>query len=195
MTNESTDPLVVREDQVIRALMASGHSFSEFVGQSIEIECPSVKIGQLDSGYLDQDLEKAVVAACLAISGGLGGLMTLIFPFDSSCHLVDLLMGNELGTTDTLDEMGRSAIAEVGNIVGSSFLNALADEAGMKISISPPATTEDMAGAVMGSLYAEALARGDYAVIALAAFKEETGVIQGDILILPDPGSFRVVRA
>ena len=39
---------------------------------------------------------------------------------------VDLLMGQPEGTTKALGEIESSALGELGNIMGSSFLNALA---------------------------------------------------------------------
>lgn len=39
---------------------------------------------------------------------------------------------------ESLDDMGKSAISEVGNIMSGSFFNALADNTGLKIDLSTP---------------------------------------------------------
>ena len=39
---------------------------------------------------------------------------------------------------DSLDELGKSAISEVGNIMSGSFFNALTDHTGLKVDLSTP---------------------------------------------------------
>ena len=43
-----------------------------------------------------------------------------------------------LDKIDSLDELGKSALSEVGNIMSGSFFNALSDHTGLKIELSTP---------------------------------------------------------
>ncbi len=43
-----------------------------------------------------------------------------------------------LDKLDSLDDLGKSAISEVGNIMSGSFFNALSDHTGLKVDLSTP---------------------------------------------------------
>jgi chemotaxis protein CheC len=43
-----------------------------------------------------------------------------------------------LDKIDSLDELGKSALSEVGNIMSGSFFNALSDHTGLKVELSTP---------------------------------------------------------
>ena len=48
-----------------------------------------------------------------------------------------------------MDEIARSAMEEIGNILSSSYLSALADFTGLRLNHSVPALAIDMAGAIV----------------------------------------------
>ena len=54
-----------------------------------------------------------------------------------------------------LQELERSALTEVGNIMISTFINALSGLAGLDIELTVPAFTVDMQGAIMAVPMAE----------------------------------------
>ncbi len=57
------------------------------------------------------------------------------------------LLGVEAGS-----EIGESALREIGNILGTSCLNALASMTGLHLEPCPPHLTTDMLGAIVSSL-------------------------------------------
>ena len=62
----------------------------------------------------------------LTVSGSADGHIMLMYNPKMAYGFVDLLMGQPEGTTKALGEIESSALGELGNIMGSSFLNALA---------------------------------------------------------------------
>ena len=71
------------------------------------------------------------------------------------------------------DELAASAIGELGNIVGSAFVNALADRARTLIlHPSPPTILNDMAVALVESVYAEILSQGGEVVMIDTVFED-----------------------
>ena len=79
----------------------------------------------------------------LGIVGDLEGVvLLLVTPGDADT--VCRILGVEPGS-----EYAPSALGEVGNIVGSSYINALAEMTGMAIEPTPPATATDMLGAIV----------------------------------------------
>src|SRR5690606_31441759 len=55
---------------------------------------------------------------------------------------------------DADEELADSALGELGNVVGSAFLNDLADRFSLRIKPSPPAVGRDMIGALLATLAA-----------------------------------------
>ena len=64
--------------------------------------------------------------------------MAFLLPDQSACRLADGLMGRPEGTTTALEEMECSALMEVGNILASSYLNAICELTGLNLRTVPP---------------------------------------------------------
>lgn len=96
--------------------------------------------------------EDMVVGVYITVSGDIPGHALLVFPYESALHLVDLITGRSSGSTTVLGEMEESVIQEIGNIVTSSYLNALSDFYRCSMLPSPPSLAVDMAAAVIDSV-------------------------------------------
>ena len=93
-----------------------------------EIKVTSLRVAQIPVGEAPDLVgghEALSVGIYLTVSGAASGHMFMVFRPQTALCLVDLLMGEEIGTTQNLSEMEESALAELGNITGSFFLNAL----------------------------------------------------------------------
>lgn len=101
-----------------------------------------------------ESLEAPLVAVYVAFGRDATGCLFLLFSWEQATGLCDLLgvaMPAELGQ---LEDMERSAVAEVGNIVASSYLNALAGFTGLLLLPEPPGVAAGMGGAILGSIAA-----------------------------------------
>jgi chemotaxis protein CheC len=120
--------------------------------------------------------------------------MAFILPVESAAVLVRLLTGSEDSTDEIFDELGRSALAEIGNIMITSYLNALSKMTGLLMIPSIPALAIDMAGAVWQSVLAGAEVTSDVTLIR-TEFSAQGKAIEGNIIFLPDEEDFaRVAR-
>ncbi|HSD03032.1 MAG TPA: chemotaxis protein CheC [Gaiellales bacterium] len=72
-----------------------------------------------------------------------GGKVLLLFPDGAGEQLCELF-GTRLD-----DEMGRSALREVGNILASSYLNAVVEMTGMTLEPEPPTIEVDLLGSLV----------------------------------------------
>ena len=134
-----------------------------------------------------------VVGVYLGIEGDLNGHLMLLFDVDSALQMVDMLMESPPGTARELDEIGISALAETGNVCGSSFLNALSDRTGLKIIPTTPCVITDMAGAILQSVVTELYLNGDEVLVVETGFN---GEVPGHFLLMPDQDSMaRLVAA
>jgi len=87
------------------------------------------------------------------------------------------------------DDMERSLLMELGNIVTASYLNALSFMTGLTIHATPPKLGVDMAGAILGTVIAETKNVEDYLILLKTELEIAYDGIEGSILILPDSGS------
>ena len=85
------------------------------------------------------------------------------------------------------------ALGEVGNIMGSFFLNALSDATNSSFLPSPPAVMMDMAGAILDVALADIIQESDYALVVETSFRTEDRKIEGTLLIMPSPDLLRVL--
>jgi chemotaxis protein CheC len=90
--------------------------------------------------------------------------------------------------------MACSAISELGNIVGSAFVNALADHLNLVLHPSPPQLLHDMAIALVETVYAEVLSQGGDVVMMDAVFEDQKGRTAGLLIVAPDPVSLSALE-
>ena len=117
---------------------------------------------------------------------------------DESRKLVDLLIGQQMGGMDPAsvpEEMRDSALTEVGNIILSSFLNAINVLIGGTHSISVPGVAHDMLGSILDVVASIFGQSGEHALIVDTALKVENveGRVSGKVVMLPDPGSLEIL--
>lgn len=72
-----------------------------------------------------------------------GGKVLLLFP-DGAAEQLCELFGTSLD-----DDMGRSALREVGNILASSYLNAMVEMTGLDLEPEPPTIEVDLLGSLV----------------------------------------------
>lgn len=177
---------VVAKDGAFRA----GRGLSGLMGQEISIHVPNVRAGtKADACDAVGGEETIVLGAYLSISGDITGHVMLLFPVPRALECVDLMCGQPVGTTVEPDELAESAVGELGNIVGSAFINALADSLNLILHPSPPTVIHDMAVALVESVYAEVLSQGGDVVMMDAIFEDHTGRTAGLLIVAPDPVS------
>lgn len=176
----------VAKDGAFRA----GRGLSGLMGQEIQIHVPNVRSGtRSDACDAVGGEESVVLGAYLSISGDITGHVMLLFPVTRALECVDLMCGQAVGTSTEPDELAESAIGELGNIVGSAFINALADHANLILHPSPPTVINDMAIALVESVYAEVLSQGGDVVMMDAIFEDHSGRTAGLLIVAPDPVS------
>lgn len=131
-------------------------------------------------------LEQVVVGIFIVVSGDVGGHMAFMLPYDSAMHLVRLLTGDDSGE---MNELALSALQEFGNIMITSYLNALSKMTHLLMAPSIPGVAVDMAGAVWESVLAGAEVINEVTVIRTEFFADGEA-IEGNIIFLPNQEDF-----
>ena len=161
---------------------------SQMVGREIQVTDFIVKkVKVKDISKLFGGPEVTLVGVYLQVSGFANGHMIVVYEPTIAFQLIDMLMGQDAGSTTDLLEMEQSVLGEVGNIMGSFFLNVLADGTGTCLQPSPPAVMMDMAGAMLDVLLAQILETGDEAYIAETNFSMSDQLVNGKFVVLPVP--------
>jgi chemotaxis protein CheC len=84
---------------------------------------------------------------------------------------------------------------EIGNIVGTSYINALAEMTGMALEPTPPATATDMLAAIVESVLAERATGTDVALLLDSNLVVEGEDCSVSFLLVPDTGGVELLLA
>jgi chemotaxis protein CheC len=149
----------LRELANIGSGKASG-ALSALLGRPVDISVPSARAMTFaEAVEATGDPEAEVTGIALGIFGDLEGVVLLLVSPEDADALCAML------GVEPDSEYVPSALGEVGNIVGSSYINALAEMTGMAIEPTPPATATDMLGAIVQTVLAGQAHAGDVALM------------------------------
>ena len=85
-----------------------------------------------------------------------------------------------------LGELGQSGMVEIGNIMISTFINALAGLAGIQVELTVPAFAVDMQGAILAVPMAEYGGMSDYLMTIGGNFVCDDKQVPCRLLLSPD---------
>ncbi len=193
--NTIQENLVACSDLVSQGSVKAVSGLSQMLGQEISVTNLHTRLVPVnETPDIVGGWEKLTLGVYLGVSGSANGHMFLLYSPATARALVDLLLGQPPGTTTELEEMEESAMGEVGNIMGSFFLNALSDATGLMLQPSPPAVMMDMAGAILDVALSDIMQDSDDALVVETSFSTEDRQIEGTLLVMPSPELLRVLQ-
>jgi chemotaxis protein CheC len=164
----------------------AGTALGSMLGKTVDISVPTAAALPLAEAVAiagePDELRHGVV---VPVVGDLEAIVVLLFPEDDARTLCGLY-GIEPSTPD-----GQSMLGEVGNILGTNYINVLAQMVGMELEPGPPQVVEDMLGSILESVL---LGRGDdvdEALILDSALMVEEEECSLSFLLLPNHGGIR----
>jgi chemotaxis protein CheC len=163
-------------------------ALSAMLGRSVDISVPKAQAlpfaEAVDAaGPAEQDITGIV----LGIVGEMNGTVLLLVPpadADALCRMLGV---------EPDDEYALSALGEIGNIVGTSYINALASMTGMDIEPTPPSTATDMLGALVATVRASHAHAGDVALMLDSNLVVEGEDCSVSFLLVPDQGGVELL--
>ena len=179
--------------------IGAGHAataLSQMTNRRIMISVPKIQVTRLeDTADLLGAPDEVVAAVLLHMLGDLTGRTLLVFPEKAAKHLCDLLLGRQLGGTQTFGILEQSSLKEAGNILCSAYMNALSSFMGMMLLPSVPSLVIDSAAAVLTSAYLNFGSDRDYVfcVETQFMFSAEEEKLRGHFLLVPDFASLRAI--
>ncbi|MGN0655307.1 MAG: chemotaxis protein CheC [Ruminiclostridium sp.] len=125
-------------------------ALSAMIGKMVDIEVPRVQfLNFQDAIDAAGGAEKNIAGVLVRINGDIDGMILFLFEFALIDYILGNLFGKKIENIDQLDDIDRSALKEIGNIMASSYVNAIAQLAGMNILVDIPELAVDMLGAIV----------------------------------------------
>jgi len=155
----------------------------------VDMKVPQVKLLDFNEvGAMMGGEEQIMAGIYLCVKGDITGSIMFLLRKDAAKHLVSKLMGMELPGED-LDEIGTSALKEIGNIITGAYLNSLSSLTNLKIFPSVPDLTIDMAGAILSVPAIEFGTLGDKILLIQTQFTDDCE-LDGYFILVPDLESY-----
>jgi chemotaxis protein CheC len=166
----------------------AGTALSGMLGRSVDISVPNALVLPLaEAVEATGPAEAQVTGIVLGVTGELAATVLLLVPPEDAAKMCRML-GLEPG-----DEYALSALGEIGNILGTSYLNALAAMTGLAMEPTPPATATDMLGAIVQSVLASHAQGGDVALLLDSDLAVEGEDCSISFVLVPDQGGVDLV--
>ena len=168
------------------ANIASGTAataLSQMLGQEVELSVPrALALPLADAVDACGSPDETVSGVVIPLEGDIPGLVLLLIPTEHAGKLCRLL-GVEPGS-----EVGDSALCEIGNILGTSYLNGLSAMTGLYLGPCPPHLTTDMLGAIVATLLAQTAGHSDTALVLDSELDLQQDPCSISFLLLPTAG-------
>ena len=186
MVDRNSPGLAALEDAVRRGIARVGEGLTEMAGVPFRAEATGVTAVPLtEAPTLVGDPALPVVGIYLGVTADAHGHILLLFEEQAALRLADLLLGRPAGSTAELGELEQSALAELGNIAGSFFLNVLADECRLEIHPTPPVVLRDLCGAILDAPVADVGLERDEVLVIGTRLSQDGEAVEGRFLVLP----------
>ena len=162
-------------------------ALSQMLNREIRITLPEVRIMEFNEAIEWIGGPEAVTAGVLVkMSGQMSGILLSVQQLDFVNLVLEAMLGQHIEGYEALGEMERSALVEIGNIMISTFNNALCGLAGLDINLTVPAFAVDMQGAILAVPMAEYGGASDYLMTIGGNFVCDGKQVPCRLLLSPD---------
>lgn len=135
-------------------------ALAAMLGRPVDLDVPAARVlGLADAVDAAGPPENDVAAVVIPVFGDLFANVVMLFTPDGADDLAGLL-----GVAGD-PEMTLSALGEIGNILGSSYIGAIGSMCGLDLEPEPPTALRDMLGAVVATTLAASAADTDMALL------------------------------
>ena len=171
-------------------------ALSGMLGSPVHITLPEVRIMGYNEAIDWIGGPEAVTAGVLVGMGGqMSGVMLSVQQLEFINLVLDAMLGVQISDYGELDEMHQSTLIEVGNILISTFINALSGLSGIAVNLTVPAFAVDMQGAILAVPMAMYGGTSDYLMTIGGNFVCGGKQVPCHLLLSPDVRSLNFLLA
>ncbi len=165
-------------------------ALSQMLQCKVDMKVPQVRLLEFSEvGDMMGGEEQIMVGVFLGVDGDITGSMMFMVEEESARHLIQKITMGMLPPGSEFEEMGFSAMKEIGNIITGAYLNSLSTLTNLKIIPTPPALTVDMAGAILSVPAIQFGIFGDNILLIQSQFYDEIE-LDGYFILIPDLESY-----
>lgn len=165
-------------------------ALSQMLQCKVDMKVPQVRLLEFSEvGEMMGGEELVMVGVFLGVEGDITGSMMFMVEEQTARHLIQKITMGMLPEGSEFEEMGLSAMKEVGNIITGAYLNSLSTLTNLKIFPTPPALTVDMAGAILSVPAIQFGIFGDKILLIQSQFHDEIQ-LDGYFILIPDVESY-----
>ena len=192
MEIKNYDELTTMEIDTLREIGSIGTgnaaaALSVMLGRNVRITLPEVRIMGYNEAIDWIGGPEAITAGVMVrISGQLTGIMLSVQSLEFVNLVLSSMLSEEVHDYEDLKELERSALIEIGNIMISTFINALSGLADISVDLTVPSLSVDMQGAILTVPMAEYGGQSDYLMTIGGNFMCDNQVVPCRLLLSPD---------
>ncbi|MSS10412.1 MULTISPECIES: chemotaxis protein CheC [Clostridia] len=165
----------------------SATALSSMLGKTVRMTLPDVQIlGYNEAIKFLGDPEEIVAAILVKMSGEINGLMLFVLKLDFINQVLSILMKEEIEDYYQLNVLETSALEEVGNIIISSYVNAISSLSDVSINLSVPDTAVNMLGGILSVPMVEFGYQTDKMMMISGQFIIGGKELHSDLLMMPE---------
>ena len=165
-------------------------ALSQMIGKEVRITLPEVRImGYNEAIEWIGGPEQVTAGVLVGMGGQMSGVMLSVQKLGFINLVLEQMLGHPIEDYHQLDELGKSTLVEVGNIMISTFINALSGLSNISVNLTVPAFAVDMQGAILAVPMAAYGGMSDYLMTIGGNFVCEEEQVPCRLLLSPDLGS------
>jgi chemotaxis protein CheC len=169
-------------------------ALSTILDERVEISLPRVRITDFDTAVNALGgAETMTVGVLVNFSGEANGMIMFLLNMEDAKAIMSILIQDDGGDDGQLSELKLSAIKEIGNILGSSYINSISTLTGLTINISIPYIAIDMAGALMSVPIIEFGSVGDKVMFIEECFSAEENNLTSNIIMFAEIETLKII--
>ena len=169
-------------------------ALSSMLNAKVNMSLPKVEILDFNEALVNVgDPEEVVAAILVEMSGELSGIMLFILTKEFSDEILFRMLGKTEANFFELAEIDSSVLMEIGNIVISSYITAMASLVNMSVELSVPQLAVNMLGGIMSVPIAMMGQHSDRIMMITGQFKIDGKALNSNMLLLPDVESLNVL--
>ena len=165
-------------------------ALSQMIGKEVRITLPEgLPMGYNEAIEWIGGPEQVTAGVLVGMSGQMSGVMLSVQKLGFINLVLEQMLGHPIEDYHQLDELGKSTLVEVGNIMISTFINALSGLSNISVNLTVPAFAVDMQGAILSVPMAAYGGMSDYLMTIGGNFVCEEEQVPCRLLLSPDLGS------
>ncbi|MGH4125785.1 MAG: chemotaxis protein CheC [Clostridium sp.] len=165
-------------------------SLSELLNEKVDMTVPAVNIVPFDDIFAKNGVEEVVIGVIVRVLGDIPGNILFTLDKETAIKIISSLLREQ---QEEITEIGSSALCEIGNIIASSFMNAISKLTNLAIMPSVPAVAVDMMGAILSTTFIESGQFDEYVLDLETQFLQENHKVSGHFYYIPMPGSLEKI--